>query len=625
MSKLQLNLDRKPFISKKFELSHDSSINIYNKPLIQKIFNKNSSKTSNGKSNIKTYKKYFIIDEDEEQDKNTYKFDFDYIISFENWEICRESNMLPEDLLKHLERLKTVQLESPQENQGKNKSKYKQKNNRKQKTSNKIINEENVIPEEFIKKLKEQSKKDPFKYKIIEYLNILAIDNYKNISEEIYNIIEDDIANQVKFLDILFNKSLKEKIYIKLYAKLLKDFDKKLPQRNYPKPDDKNKVGKPKKPTSIMRLKLLDKCRINLLKTELNEKINIYDQIERENKIKELFLGNIKFVNELINIQIISKKSLFLYIHILLSRYNEEKSKNLKMIYLEAIVLLLNNFGTVLKKIEKKMKEEDKKTFIEQINIYINKLGEIIEKEKNIVQYLKYKIINLIERSNNNWEETNFEKKIYVIGNFSEEEEGKEIVRTALKNFTQEEVTAQISKDLINFKEHILEDKGTPINYNWSIVENIYTEHGNTVAEMIQGFLLSCLDFVQNEKTLNLAKEYFTELIFYYKKSLSNKEKKEIVQKIIHLLKLSRKNNEDNLFFLDIWSIILSNLIRAHLFSRDDLLQIKDIEKEDIKNLFIIIAKIIKEDKDAKIHYDKCKFIQKNKELYEEALNEINS
>mgnify|MGYP002626093003 CR=1 FL=1 len=93
-----------------------------------------------------------------------------------------------------------------------------------------------------------------------------------------------------------------------------------------------------------------------------------------------------------------------------------------------------------------------------------------------------------------------------MIGNFSEEEEGKEIVRTALKNFTQEEVTAQISKDLINFKEHILEDKGTPINYNWSIVENIYCDIGNSIAQIIEGFLYSCIDFVQSDQNLNLAK-----------------------------------------------------------------------------------------------------------------------
>ena len=38
----------------------------------------------------------------------------------------------------------------------------------------------------------------------------------------------------------------------------------------------------------------------------------------------------------------------------------------------------------------------------------------------------------------------------------------------------------------------------------------------------------------------------------------------------------------------------------------------------------VIIAKIIKEDPDAKIHYEKCKFVQSNKALYEEAMNEIN-
>ena len=142
---------------------------------------------------------------------------------------------------------------------------------------------------------------------------------------------------------------------------------------------------------------------------------------------------------------------------------------------------------------------------------------------------------------------------------------------------------------------------------------------------MIQGFLCTCLDFVQNKKTLNLAKDYFTELIFYYKKSLSNKERKDIVKKTIHLLKLAKGNFEDNFLLLDVWKIILSSLIRAHLFSRDDLLQIKDIEKEGLKAIFIIIAKIINEDKDAKIHYDKCKFVQQNKVLYEEALEEINS
>jgi len=274
------------------------------------------------------------------------------------------------------------------------------------------------------------------------------------------------------------------------------------------------------------------------------------------------------------------------------------------------------------------MKEEDKKEFNEKVNSYLKKLEEVNEKEQGIVQYIKYKIINLIERSKNNWEKSKFEKSLEAKGkkDLEEEEENErenEREKATLNALSQDEITDQMGKDLINFKDHIFEDEGTPGNYSWSIVETIYNEHGNSVAEMIQGFLFSCLDFVQNEKTLNLAKDYFTELIFYYKKSLRSSEKKDIVKKTVHLLKVARDNSLDNLLILDVWSIMLSNLIRAHLFSRDDLLEIGELEKEDLKTIFVIIAKIIKEDPDAKIHYDKCKFVQKNKELYEESLKEI--
>ena len=73
------------------------------------------------------------------------------------------------------------------------------------------------------------------KFKITEHLNILTVDNYKATSDDIYKIIEDDTGNQEKFLDVLFNKSVNEKAFVKLYAKLCKDFDKKLPQKSEPK------------------------------------------------------------------------------------------------------------------------------------------------------------------------------------------------------------------------------------------------------------------------------------------------------------------------------------------------------------------------------------------------------
>ena len=584
-------------------------------------------------------REYFVIDED---DKQIYSFDYDYMISFEDWAICKETKLLSEDFLKHLEKFdiceeESIKTNNPNNKSGKKRSNYNNKKDNKEKKNEtdlsdfgrKDISKEIALAEEFKKKMDEEASKDPIRFKITEHLNILTVDNYKTTAENIFNIIENDLENQEKFLDVLFNKSVNEKAYVKLYAKLCKEFDRKLTQRTDPKPD---KDGKVKKPTSKMRVKLLDKCK-EIFKIENNEKFDSYikvqDPVEREIKLKKFVLGNVNFIGELINIQILSKKIVKQCLNNLFARYNDEKAdKSLKMINLEAIVILLDNFGTLLKAKEDKMKEEDKKNFNEIVDEYLKKLEEIIQKDQNIVQYVKYKIINLIERSKNNWEKSKFDKSLEAKGkkDLEDEEENDKNERgqSRLKPYTQDEVTEKMSKDLINFKDFIVEDEGTPENYDWTIVESIYRDHGNSVAEMIQGFLQSCLDFVQNDKTLDLARDYFTELIFYYKKVLSMKEKKDIIQKTAHLLRVARDYSLDNLQIVDVWCVILSNLIRAHLFNRDDLIELNDLEKEDLKTVFVIIAKIIKEDPDAKIHYEKCKFVQTNKSLYDEAMKEIN-
>ena len=128
---------------------------------------------------------------------------------------------------------------------------------------------------------------------------------------------------------------------------------------------------------------------------------------------------------------------------------------------------------------------------------------------------------------------------------------------------------------------------------------------------------------MQNDKTLKVVKDYFNELIFYYKKAISLKEKKNVTKKAAHLLRIARKLSLDNPQIIDVWCVMLSNLMRAHLFSRENLIELNDLEKEDLKTIFIIIAKIIKEDSGAKVHYERCKFVQQNKALYDEAIAEI--
>ena len=662
-SKLKLNLNAKAWIpkSKMMQQSQQSqspsqppsqpsqphtSLSLSAKAYVPKFRKQNMSQTPSEQpqppkpKQKKVFKEYFVIDED---DKQTFNFDYDYMISFENWEICQETKLLSEEFLKHLEDFKIVEAEPIKQNNQNNKGKKKYHGDKRNKEGDKKkevkelsdfgrkdFSKEISLAEQFKKKIDEESEKDPVRFKITEFLNILTVDNYKTTSEKIYEIIEKEIENQEKFLDVLFNKSVNEKAFVGLYAKLCKDFDKKLPQKA-PLKEDK-KTDKPKKYNSIMRTKLLDKCR-EIFKIENNEKfdeyIKVQDPHERNLKLKNFVLGNVNFIGELIKIQILSKKIVKQCLNNLFARFNDANSdESLKMVNLEAIVILLNNFGTLLKEKEAKIKEVDKKAFNDVVDEYLQKLEDIIENKKtNIDQPIRYKIINLIDKSKNNWEKSKFEKSIEAKGkkDLEEEEELEKIDKgkATKKLYDKDEIIGQISSDLINFRDHILEEEGKPSDYDWEIIESIYKEHGNSVADMIEGYLYSCADFVQDDKTLKLAKDYFKELIYYYKDSLLSKEKKDIVKKTNHLLEFARDLALDNLKVIDVWCIILSNLIRCRLFSRDDLIELNNINKDDLKSVFLIIAKIIKEDPDAKIHYEKCKFVNQNKPLYDEAMKTV--
>ena len=662
-SKLKLNLNAKAWIpkSKMMQQSQQpqppsqptsqpsqphTSLSLSAKAYVPKFRKQNMGQTPSEQpqppkpKQKKVYKEYFVIDED---DKQTFNFDYDYMISFENWEICQETKLLSEEFLKHLEDFKIVEAEPIKQNNQNNKGKKKYHGDKRNKEGDKKkevkelsdfgrkdFSKEISLAEQFKKKIDEESEKDPVRFKITEFLNILTVDNYKTTSEKIYEIIEKEIENQEKFLDVLFNKSVNEKAFVGLYAKLCKDFDKKLPQKA-PLKEDK-KTDKPKKYNSIMRTKLLDKCR-EIFKIENNEKfdeyIKVQDPHERNLKLKNFVLGNVNFIGELIKIQILSKKIVKQCLNNLFARFNDANSdESLKMVNLEAIVILLNNFGTLLKEKEAKIKEVDKKAFNDVVDEYLQKLEDIIENKKtNIDQPIRYKIINLIDKSKNNWEKSKFEKSIEAKGkkDLEEEEELEKIDKgkATKKLYDKDEIIGQISSDLINFRDHILEEEGKPSDYDWEIIESIYKEHGNSVADMIEGYLYSCADFVQDDKTLKLAKDYFKELIYYYKDSLLSKEKKDIVKKTNHLLEFARDLALDNLKVIDVWCIILSNLIRCRLFSRDDLIELNNINKDDLKSVFLIIAKIIKEDPDAKIHYEKCKFVNQNKPLYDEAMKTV--
>ena len=147
----------------------------------------------------KIVREYFVLDED---DKQEFNFDYDYMISFENWEICQETKLLSDEFLKHLEDFKIVETEQIKQNNTNNKGKkkyYGDKRNKEEKKKETVdlsnfgrkdFSKEISMAEQFKKKIDEEAEKDPIRFKITEYLNILTVDNYKNTAEKIYEIIE---------------------------------------------------------------------------------------------------------------------------------------------------------------------------------------------------------------------------------------------------------------------------------------------------------------------------------------------------------------------------------------------------------------------------------------------------
>ena len=580
-------------------------------------------------------REYFIRYPNETLKKT--KFDFEYMLSFEKWKISSEKKLLSKEFLNHLEKFKIFEEEqfknSPskrERNSGKRKY-YKNENNKDEKKElefkrneineddmkqwgRKDLSKEIAIAEQFKQNFDEQRKKDPIRFDLRELLNILTVDNYNETANLIYDKIKDDLEYQSKFLDVLFIKAVNEQAFVSLYAKLCKEFDKKLPQRN------EKAAGK--KTTSKMRSKLLDQCK-EIFKIENNEKFDEYikvdDPIEREIKLKKFVLGNVNFIGELINNVVLSKKIVFQCIENLFKRFETSMDVQLKLINLEAIVILMDKFGTLLKNSESKMKKEDLDNFNKKIEEYLEKL-DIVQKEGKIPGYIKYKIINLIERKKDNWVESKFQKSIEAKSLDEVRKEAQEAQRIKNNNkdddkYSQDEINDKIRIDLNHWKEFLEDGENKKENYDWEIIEDIYSIHKNTIANILSGFLENCIDFVQNKKTLGFANDYFKDLISFYKK-IPKDEKFEVSDKAIHLIKVAKDYSLDNILIIDVWANIVFCLIKYEIMKYDAFNKLKDIGEEELKCVFTIFYKVGEYDKKIKNHFDKIKLVQDNISLY---------
>ena len=564
------------------------------------VVNTLNSKEKTVKKQIVNY--YFIQDNNR---NHQVIFDNEYMLAFKNWKIANETKLLPENVMVHLKKFDIFEEVSINSSSNKLRSSQQRTNgniemNRSSRAENtleqwgrKDLTKEIELAEKFKQKLEILRKKDPIKFDLTELLNILAVDNYKPVKQIIFEKIKDSLDNQSKFLDVLFKKAVHEKAFVFLYAKLCKELDKMLPQKDQKKNN--------KKPYSLMHAKLIDKCR-EVFKIDNNSKFDKYikvnDPTEREIKLKKFVLGNVNFICELIKAQILSKKIVFPCIDNLLSRYEKEGQCDeiLRLINLEAIVIMIDNFGTMIKKKEDTIKEEDKKEYNIKIDEYLRKLNDIQENSK-LPGYVKYKIINLIEKKKNNWEETEYEKAI--IAKSQTEARNGNAKKANQKKFTMDEIISKIYTDIKNFNEFINEGNAKE-KYNWVTIEDIYENKKNSMDDILTAYIENCIDFIQDEKTLEVSKFYCEEIISFYGKTFTKEEKKKIAETMLNLLVNISDVTTDNKLMIECFSNILYCLFENKVMNVNDMSAMKGVSKDNKVIIMTILGNIISIDENYK-------------------------
>ena len=543
--------------------------------------------------------------------------------------------------------------------------------------------------EKYIKDLRKKMEENTKKNDIIFLLNMLTVDNFTEILNKILILItkennetlsdKDIIYNEYILIDVVADKAITEKRFVNLYAKLCYELYNKLNDKKY------NDVNF----NSI----LMEECKIkfNDLNKESNSdnnndnnnNININD--EKYFLIKKKFLGNIDFICELINVNIFIQDFGFYYLDELYKKYNEiigsnEIEKFKKNLCLEAIVNFLSKFG---KKINHKKNNNNSK----YINDFINNNLTKILNDENLPSFLKYKIINLIEKQKNKWEDSLFEKSILakgkknikkhnslkkphksrkrkhsslsidpLISNRSSTENNNKyitykstnietnkknnisFINTTNTNNNNDEIIQLIEKDVenygmflkknnINSKAELFKNDQIGNEYDWSDIEDIISQEKIDLGEVIRCYVEVCIDKITNNDKKFIANDYIKNIIYYYSINLTNKEKDIIHNKMISLFMNIQDICIDNYIMKEIMGYLLLVLIQNKLYVIKDLNNFIGMDKEIITTIAEVIKYTIisSEVKCKKYHNDfkQTKLFADNSIFTEQVTNKI--
>ena len=557
--------------------------------------------------------------EREEKIKKDYLYSYEYLMQFETCKISNETDLLPKETLDHINEIELL-LKKNGKFYAKQNSKISDSNCNTsisssstisvslEKWAKKDYSTEIKAAEENKKKLKESDDKNLIKNELMEILNIMTKDNFDEQKNKILNIIKIKLEYQEQFSEIFFLKSVKEKIYAELHAKLVKFLNKELQNGNE---------------SSIFKNKVVDKCKDLLRSENFDKYIKEENPEERKNKIKKIFLGNIDFLIGMLKNKILNKKNILDCIEFMLKRFKNEKEKTLKLIFGQAYINLVDKFATYIHSERSKMKPENWKKYTEKIEECFQNM-EKIKNEETIPTLIKCLIINLMEKKKNNYEESKYEKSLKAKSKKELEEDlknkdEKEEIKEEEKEKKQEEINKNIKKDVSEYKEYI-EEKGTSKGYPWSITTELYDVQYQAFDDIVEGYIVCLPDFIEKKENIKYAKDYIKELISYYNGILKEQEKIDLRKRIFNMFDLVNDFAFETPEIFDMYSYILN------LFAEYGILEIKDQEniynEEMSESDITIISKVLQKVNDYNKRHlfleelKKFDFIHKNKNLF---------
>ena len=529
MNKYQEIFNDKQQIISKLELLMNkpkSKINQENSKLdnnTNKIFNYNSPKIEletdsdiNINKDTPGNRKEFGLFKLQSNTKIKYIYSLEEILSYKNKDLCQNISLLPNEVLSHCDSIiKTIK-----EDYSPFKVNYKEIkiiNNYEPKTSmdkwaRKDMSKEIEKAEKYVKELNIKMSNDNFKHKIIEILNTLTVDNYKNILNNLFTLIfleeknakennelnnnlnpslnnyilnkpEYLLHNQFIFIEIILEKATKEKGYVVLYAKLCADlfieFIKYIKEINNPEIENQLINGE------NLKTILTSECRQKF--DECISMETLYKQKDDEDKkeifliFKKRFLGNMDFIAELINVKLLSQTKGFEFLDILYKRYCEIQNEQIKYLNLEGGIILLNKFGKIV--FDRKNPKH-----LQNLDNYMkdNICPIVAKKDNNLPNYLRFKIINLIEKKKNNWKDSLYEQSIIAKGKNN---------NINISMHHEHDGTSNI----INIDESLMDNSNQNTNVNKTNLD-IDPEKENNIINLIKNDLENYISYLNENK-----------------------------------------------------------------------------------------------------------------------------